>query len=99
MQHLVIGDETVFVYIVQLKRPWMFQKGQMGLSNEAGEVRTLELLVQSSATRDAESTDELFKVNGTIFVLVKDVEDIVCKVSWISEREELLIYTTEFGLV
>jgi len=71
----------------------------MGLSNEAGEVRTLELLVQSPATRDAEGTDELFKVNSAIFVLVKDVEDVVCKISWISEGEELLIYTTEFDLV
>lgn len=60
---------------------------------------TFQLLVQLATTRDAECADELFEVDGTVLVLVKDVEDIVGELVGIAEGEELLVYPAELGLV
>lgn len=60
---------------------------------------TFELLVQPASARYAEGTDEFFKVYMAVLVLVEDVEDIVCEFAWVAEREELLVYPTELGLI
>ena len=60
---------------------------------------TLELLVQATATCYAEGADELFKVDRTVLVFVKDVEYIVCELAGVAEGEELLVYATELGPV
>jgi len=59
----------------------------------------LELLVQSSAACDAEGADEFLKVDCAVLVLVEDVENIVCELARVTEREELLVYVTKLGPV
>lgn len=61
--------------------------------------RPSELLIQSSSRGDAESADELLKVNGAVFVLVEYIEDVFCKCGRIAEWEELLVDATELLLV
>lgn len=34
-----------------------------------------------------------------VLVLIKDIEDVVGEFAWISEREELLVYSAKFRLV
>ena len=60
---------------------------------------TFELLVQPPARGDTQSADELFKVDGAVFVLVEDVEYIVGKLARFTEWEKLLIYPAELLLV
>ena len=69
----------------------------MGRLGQRG--HTLELFVQAAATCDAESADELFKVDRPVLVFIEDVEDIVCELARVTEGEELLVYMTEFGPV
>lgn len=73
---------------------WGVRWGMMGMKGH-----TLELFVQAAATGDAESADELFKVDCPVLILIKDIEDIVCKLAGVTERKELLVYATEFGAV
>lgn len=73
---------------------WRMRWGRSGRRGH-----TLELLVQTAATRDAEGADELLKVDRAVLVFIKDVEHIVCELAGITEREELLVYATELGPV
>lgn len=61
--------------------------------------RTFELLVQSTTTCDTESTNELLKIDRPVLVLIEHIEDIIRKLTRISEREELLVDPAEFCLV
>ena len=61
--------------------------------------RTFELFVELPPRGDGEGTDELLEVDCAITVVVKDVEDVVCKLSGITKGEELLVDTAEFFLV
>ena len=54
-------------------------------------VLTLELLVQSSPGRNAQSTDKLLELDRPALVLVKDIEDVVCELGWIAKGEELAV--------
>lgn len=62
-------------------------------------VLTLELLVQSASACHTEGTNELFEIDGSVLVLVKDIEHVVCEFTRITEGKELLVYATEFHLV
>ena len=62
-------------------------------------VHTFELLVQPPSTSDAKGANELFEVNGAVFILVEYVEDIICELARFSKWEELLIDLAEFRLV
>ncbi len=57
--------------------------------------RTFELLLKFSAAGDAERADELLEVDLAALVGVKDVEDVVCELAGVAEREELLVYPAE----
>lgn len=61
--------------------------------------RTFQLLVQSTATCDAQGTNELLEIDGSVLVLVEHVEYVVGKVARITEGEELLVYSAELRLV
>lgn len=64
-----------------------------------GNARTFELLIEAPAACNTQSTDELLEIDRAILVLVEDIEDIVRKLVRIAEREELLVYPAELGLV
>ena len=49
-----------------------------------------------AAAGDAESTDELLKVDCTVLVCVEDVEDVVGEGGGVAEGEELLVDLLEF---
>lgn len=95
LEHLVVGDEAVLVYVIELECPC----GGVRWSTMDMRGHTLELFVQTAAACDAECADELFKVDCPVLVFVKDVEDIVCELAGVTERKELLVYVTEFGAV
>jgi len=61
--------------------------------------RTFQLLVQLPSTCDAEGTYKLLKVYCSILILIKDVENMVGKVCWVTKRKELLVNPTELGFV
>ena len=60
---------------------------------------TFQLLVQSPAGGDRKGTNELFKVDSPVLVLVKHVEDVVRELSRITEGEELFVDLAKFLLV
>ena len=96
LKHLVVGDEAVLVYVIELECPCRRAVRQWTMRRMR---HTFELFVQASATRYAEGADELLKVDRTVLVLVKDVEYIVCELAGVTKGEELLVYATELGSV
>lgn len=61
--------------------------------------RTFKFFLQTAATRDTQSADEFFKVDETALIGIENVENVLGEFSWITEREELLVYPAEFCLV
>ena len=61
--------------------------------------RTLELLIETAATGDAQGADELLEVDCPVLVLVKHIEYIVGELGGVAKGEELLVYPTELGLI
>jgi len=53
--------------------------------------RPIELVLHLATARNAQGADELLKVDGARFITVEDVEDVVCKGTWIAEGEELAV--------
>lgn len=72
---------------------------EIRLNHVHTEVLTLELLIQTAPACYTESTDEFFEIDGPILVLIEDVENVICEISWVTEREELFIYPAELCLV
>lgn len=60
---------------------------------------TFELLIESPSTGDTESTNKLFKVDGAVLVVVKDVKHIIRKLARVTKWEELLVDARELVLV
>jgi hypothetical protein len=63
------------------------------------ERRAFELFVQTSATRDTQSANEFSEINGAALIRIKDVEDLLGKLFWITEGEELFVYLGKLFLV
>lgn len=61
--------------------------------------RTFELLFDTSARGDADGADELLKVNLAAAIHIEDVKDVVREFSGVAQREEQLVYPSEFFLV
>ena len=62
-------------------------------------VLTSELLIQSAATCNTQCAYELLEIDGAVFILIEDIENIVGELARVPEREELLVYSAEFRLV
>lgn len=60
---------------------------------------TIQLFVNVTTTRHREGANKLFKVDGAVFIAVKDVKDIIGKSRRIAKREELFINLLECALV
>jgi hypothetical protein len=60
---------------------------------------TFEFLIQPPSAGHAQCAYKLLEVDGTITILIKDVEDVVGELSRITEWEELLVYPTKFSFV
>jgi hypothetical protein len=61
--------------------------------------RTFEFLIYRAASCNAQTTDELFKVDGAVLVFVEDVKQMVDKLVRVTTWEELFIHQIESLLV
>ena len=60
---------------------------------------TNQLFIQLSSRRNTQSTNKLLEIDSAIFIVIKDIEDVICKARWIAKGEELFVYFLEFGFV
>jgi hypothetical protein len=77
----------------------MVKPNAISRDGSKGDRHTSELLVQPPTTRYTQCANELLEINRPILVFIKHVEYVVCELSGIAKRKELLVYATKLGLV
>ena len=63
--------------------------------NNGRKVRTFQLLIQASARCDGEGADKLFEIDGSVLVLVENVENKSGKLVRVASGEELAVNSLE----